>query len=89
MDWLTPEGLGTVAGAAFAVTLVTWVLKKVACTTGRGTQTVALVASLVIALATSDVHTAQGALITVLNGCVIFATAMGFDQIATYKKVPE
>lgn len=86
MDFMTLPGLGTVAGAAAAVTLVTAVVKAVVpAITGRATQAVALGLSLVVLMIANTPHTAAAGLLTALNACVVFATATGIDNVLNYK----
>ena len=87
MNWITEDMLKTVAGAASSVALVTMLLKAITPTiTGRTTQLVALVLSLVIAGVIGDWTSVSTGLVSALNGAVICATAMGIDQAVNYKK---
>lgn len=84
MDWITPDSLKTVAGSALAVTLLTAVVKHVLCIKGRPVQIIALVLAMVISLTQSRLSTCSDILIAVLNGLVIFASAVGIDQAVNY-----
>lgn len=86
MDWITSSSLASVGGAALAVTLVTAILKQVFGIMGKRTQVVALCLSVIIAVIIGDVSSAAGAFVTLLNGFVICAAALGIDQAANYGK---
>jgi hypothetical protein len=87
MEYVTIETLKTVAGAAFAVTLLTAIIKAVVpSVTGRVTQLVALALALIIAGVTGKWGTAPDVLVTFINGLVVAAAATGLDQGLNYKK---
>lgn len=89
MNWITPEMLATVGGAALAVTLVTMVLKAIWPTvTGRSTQLVAFLVALVISVVIGTWTSPGTALASLLNAVVVWTTAMGIDQAVTYKQTP-
>lgn len=87
MDWITPQMLKTVSGAALAVTLITGILKAIMPSiAGRITQIVALVIALLIAGITGTWTTPATALVSILNAGIIWVSAMGLDQVVNYKK---
>jgi len=86
MDWIKPDSLATVAGASLAVTLAVAAVKVLLPSiTGRATQVVALVCSLIIAAAIGTFTSPVLALVSLLNGLVIFAASMGIDQAVNYE----
>lgn len=88
MDWLSLESLGTVAGAALAVSLVTAIIKSVGsgAISGRITQLVALGLSLIVAYSTNPPGNFQAGLVAFFNGLIIFAAAVGLDQSVNLEK---
>jgi hypothetical protein len=90
MDFVTPESLLVSGGAALAVTLIVAGLKSAFGITGRRTQTVAFVVSMLfgtaIGIYTGGFSTLLGGLATLTNAFVIYMAAIGADQIANYGK---
>jgi hypothetical protein len=81
------ENMGTVAGIAAAVTLVTAVVKAIFCTGGRVTQLVAFALSIgLAAVFMGKWGTAQEVAFSVLNGFVVAAAAIGIDQAANLER---
>lgn len=81
------ENMGTVAGIAAAVTLVTAVVKALLGTGGRVTQLVAFALSLILAaIFMGSWHTTQEIAMSLLNGFVVAAAAIGIDQAANLER---
>lgn len=87
MEWVTVDSLKTVGGASAAVTLVTAAIKSISLKiAGRVTQAIALGLSLVIAGVLGKWSSASDCLVTILNGFVIFTSAVGIDQVINYNR---
>jgi hypothetical protein len=86
MNWIDIETLKTVAGASVVVALLVAVLKEAFNVSGRATQIVALGVSLVVGGLIGSWHSVTGVILTFINSVVIFAAAMGYDQVFNYKK---
>jgi hypothetical protein len=87
LEWIKPDTLQTIAGATLAVTIVVAVLKALLPDIkGRLTQLFALIVSIVIAGLIGSWASFAGVMMIVLNGCLIFLSAMGLDQAITYKR---
>jgi hypothetical protein len=87
MDWITSDSLKTFASATFVVTVVVAVIKKLLpAITGRATHVVALAVSLISVGIVGQWSSASAVFVTVINGFILFLSAMGLDQLANYKK---
>jgi len=87
MDWITEDIVRTVAGASLIVALVTFVVKKIIPgVSGRGTQIAALICAMVIGVAIGKWNTPMACVLSIVNGLVIFAAALGWDNVVNYGK---
>jgi len=87
MGFITIDILKTFAGASGAVALFTSLAKRFfPGLTGRGTQAVAGVASLILAIVIFRPGGFEQGVTMLVNAAVILFAAMGWDQIINYER---
>lgn len=80
MEWIDLQSLGTVAGAAAAVTLVTALLKQLVGVGGRLVILLAFVVSLIVVVIAMPFANWQGFVLDVLNAALVTGVAVGINE---------
>lgn len=80
MEFFDMAQLATVSGAASAVTLVTYLLKKMFKVSGKCVIGIALILSLIIMIAVFPITSMSSALVAFLNAVVVTAVAVGINE---------
>jgi hypothetical protein len=87
-NFFTLQSLATFGGATLAITVIGNTFRSL---TGKDPKIVSFISSIVvcIALAWSSIQQTAGYLIVLLNGCLVYCTAMGLtNQVAKSTATP-